>query len=124
MTRRVPVRVLVWFGVFGAPAAWTLQHVTGYALTEAGCQEAGRRWDLAVDGWTIAVTATAAAVAVLAWLAAIATWRATRDAGEEPPPPSRIHFLSVMGMTLTPLFLLIILMSGIGAVVLSECVQS
>jgi hypothetical protein len=32
--------------------------------------------------------------------------------------------MSVMGMTLTPLFLMIILMSGLGAVLLKECVQS
>ena len=123
MTRRIPVHVLVWLGVLGAPTAWTAQHVIGYTLTEAGCQEASRNWDLAVDAWTIAVTAVAAAVALLAWVAAFATWRATRDAGDE-PPPSRIHFLSVMGMTLTPLFLMIILMSGIGAVALTGCAQA
>lgn len=119
----VAPRVLVWFGVLGAPAAWTAQHVAGYALTEITCQEAGRTWNVAMDTWTIAVTATAAAIGVLAWVAAIASWRATRDAGED-PPPSRIHFLSIMGMTLTPLFLMIILMSGLGAAFLPECVQS
>jgi hypothetical protein len=119
----VSPRVLVWFGVLGAPAAWTAQHISGFALTEASCQEVAQTWDVALETWTIAVTAGAAAVGVLAWLAAIATWRATRDAGDD-PPPSRIHFLSIMGMTLTPLFLMIILMSGLGAILLPECVQS
>lgn len=119
----VPRSALLWFGVLGAPAAWTAQHIAGFALTEARCQEVGRVWDIPMDTWTIAVTAPAAVIAALAAAASVVTWRATRDAGHE-PPPSRIHFMSVMGMTLAPLFLLIILMSGLGAIFLPECVQS
>ena len=103
--------LLLWFGLLGAPAAWVAQHVTGYALTEAACQEAG--FDFPVDGVTIAVTAAAGVVAALAGVAAVATWRATRDGGQR---TARKHFMATMGMTLTPLFLMIILMSGIGSV--------
>jgi hypothetical protein len=120
---QIPLGVLLWFGVLGAPTAWTLQHVAGFTLTEARCQEVSRTWVVPMDTWTAAVTAMAALIAVLAGVAALASWRRTRDAGED-PPESRIHFMSVMGMTLTPLFLMIILMSGIGALVLPECVQS
>jgi hypothetical protein len=113
--------LLVWFGVLGAPAAWAIQHVAGFGVGQAACSRA--RLGVAVDPWTIGLTAGAAAIAVLAGLAAVVTWRATRDAGEE-PPASRVHFLAVIGMTLTPLFLAIILMSGIGAVSLGACHQS
>jgi Mn2+/Fe2+ NRAMP family transporter len=109
--------VRAWFGLFGAPAAWTVQHVTGYALSEAACDRGG----LDLDAWTIAVTAAAAAVAVLAGVAALATYRAT-PSGDE-PPASRVRFLAILGMTVAPLFLAIILMSGIGVTVLVDCHQ-
>jgi hypothetical protein len=119
---RLTVPAMLAFGVLGAPAAWTTQHVTGFALTQAECS-AAYRCDVAFDGVTIAVMATAAAVALLAELSAIAVFRQTRDAGEE-PPGSRIHFLAIVGMTIGPLFLAMILMSGLGAVFLAPCTQS
>ena len=69
------------------------------------------------------MTAIAATIAVLAGCSAIAVFRATRDVGED-PPGSRIHFLSIVGMTIAPLFVAIILMSGVGSVVLTNCHQS
>ena len=117
-----PLALMLWFGVLGAPAAWTTQHVTGFALTQAECGP-GYRGRLALDGLTIAVTAAAAAVAMAAELSAITVFRRTRDAGEE-PPASRIHFMSIIGMTIGPLFLAIILMSGLGVVLLENCRQS
>jgi hypothetical protein len=120
---------LMWFALLGAPAAWTLQHVTGYALTEAACGRAGSGWDVPVDGATAAVTAAAAAVAVLAGLSALRLWRDTRPAegvggAEEAPPRGRVHFLATVGMAIAPLFLAIILMSGLAAIVLANCQQS
>jgi hypothetical protein len=123
---RPPVRtLLLWLGVFGAPAAWALQHITGFALADARCQEAGRGGGLVahLDAWTLAITAVAAAIALAAEAAAIATLRATRGA-ESDPPLGRVHFLAIIGVTIAPLFLAIILMSGLGAVFLDECVQS
>jgi hypothetical protein len=119
---KLPNRALLWFGVLGAPFAWAVQHVAGFGLTEAACGLAGKRTGLALDPWTIAVTALGETVAVLAAIAAIAVFRSTRDAGEE-PPGSRIHFLSIIGMTISPLFALIILMGGLGSVFLANCVQ-
>ena len=111
-------RSLVWFGVLGAPSAWVLQHLTGYALSEAGC-----RGDVAIDPGTIAVSATAAAIAALATAASVVVWRATRGAGSA-PPAGRVHFMAVIGMTVAPLFLALVLMSGLGAVLIDGCVQS
>jgi hypothetical protein len=127
---RLPrLRTLSWFGLLGAPLAWTVQHVTGFALTQAQCGGAGAGWDVHVDAWTIAVTAPAAAIAILAELASIKVFRETRSAegaggSEEPPPKGRVHFLATVGIVISPLFLFIILMSGLGTVFLPECVQS
>ena len=119
--------LLVWFGVFAAPAAWALQHVTGIELQYASCHDnaPGPGFDFNVDAWTLVITLAAAAIAVAGGLASVAAWRATREAEEDDAPPAgRIHFLSVIGMTITPLFLAIILMSGLGVVFLPSCVQS
>jgi hypothetical protein len=119
---RLRLPALLAFGVIGAPAAWALQHVTGFALTQANCGTAFRD-NLAFQGLTLGVMATAAVVAVLAELSAIAVYRRTRDAGPD-PPGSRMHFLAIVGMTIGPLFLAIILMSGLAAAFLDTCTQS
>ncbi|HXE45714.1 MAG TPA: hypothetical protein VN635_11000 [Conexibacter sp.] len=115
---------LLWFGVLGAPAAWALTHLAGVELSQASCMEAARGggWNLHFDAWTIAVFATMAAIAVAAEVAAVLTFRATRDASSA-PPRGRIHFLAIIGMTIGPLFLAMILMGGLGAVLLERCQQ-
>jgi hypothetical protein len=118
----LPSRALVWFGLLGAPGAWVAQHLTGYALTEAACNEAGRGWDVPIDALTAALTAAAAALAVLAGLAALAAFRSTRGAGGK-PPAARVHFLGIAGIVVAPLFLAIIVMSGVGVIVLEGCRQ-
>ena len=40
------------------------------------------------------------------------------------PPAGRTHFLAMIGMAITPLFLAMIAMSSAGAVVFRGCVQS
>ena len=118
---------LMWFGLLAAPFAWAAQHVAGVALTIGACHDntAGPDLGIHVDTWAAVVTAAAAFVAVLALLSAIAAWRSARDADDsDPPPAGRIHFLGIVGLTISPLFLAIILMSGLGTIFLSECVQS
>ena len=119
--------LLMWFGLFAAPAAWALQHVSGIELQYAQCHDntPGPAYGIHVDAWTLVITIAAAAIAVLGGLASIAAWRATRDAEDDDAPPAgRIHFLSVIGMTITPLFLALILMAGLGEVFLPSCLQS
>lgn len=130
----IPVDAVVWFGVLGAPLAWTTMFVFGMGMTLAACNPGGGPWGIPVDTWTIVATALAAAVAVLALAASIAMFRATREPGEEwtrlthveedPPPEGRVHFLATVGITIAPLFFFIIMMSGLGALNLVTCRQS
>lgn len=115
---------LLWFGVLGAPLAWALQLAAGFGLTQATCgaAAAGGGWDLHLDAWTIAVAAVAVTTSLAALAAAIATFRAVRGAGSD-PPAGRILFLAVIGIAIAPLFAAMILMSGLGAVLLTPCVQ-
>jgi len=124
-TRRLSPGLLAWFGVFGAPAAWTLQHVFGMGLTLAACDRAGSARDIAVNGVTTVLTIAAATVGVLAGVSAILAFRATRGIEESAAPPrGRIFFLSIVGMTVTPLFIAIIVMSASGVLSLTLCRQS
>ena len=114
------IRLLMWFGLFGAPGAWMLMHLAGFGLTQARCDAAGASVD--VRGWTTALLALTVVVAAASEAAAIFVFRRTRDAGEL-PPGSRVHFFSVIAMTIGPLFLIIILMEGLGALLLPQCLQ-
>ena len=116
-----------WFGVLGPPFAWAAQHVAGISIGLADCPDntRGPGWSVPVDGLTIAIGAAAAAVAVLGGVASVAAFRATRDAEEDDAPPAgRIHFLAMIGMTITPLFLAIIVMSSAGGIAAIGCTQS
>jgi hypothetical protein len=123
MSERRQTAALLWFGVLGAPVAWVVQFLFGYAVTEAACDAAGTRWGIPVDAWAAIATAVAGVIAALAGVAAVTTFRATRGRGGE-PPAGRIHFLATVGITLAPLFLCIIVLNGIGAILLTNCHQS
>ena len=125
--RRPGQGTLAWVGALGPPFAWAGQHIGGYALGLANCPDGtvGPGWRVAVDPWTIVLGGVAAFVAVASGVAAFAAWRLTREAEDDDAPPmGRNHFLAVIGMTITPLFLAIILMSSTGALVANGCQQS
>jgi hypothetical protein len=114
------VKRLVWFALLGPPLAWALQFVLGYGVTEAACPPGKATGS--VNGWTIALTVAAALVTVLAGLSAIRVYRATSDVElDGAPPEGRIYFMSIVALTITPLFLAIIVMNGVGVLALDKC---
>jgi Ca2+/H+ antiporter len=116
---------LLWFGVAGAPLSWVAQFSFNYWLTEADCSLAGTRWGIALNAWVIGATVLAAAVALAAGLTAAFLFRATSGVEVESSPPlGRVRFLATVGIAITPLFLAIILMNGVGATILPDCHQS
>ena len=112
----------MWFGLFGAPAAWAVSHLAGFGVVQASCNAAGRTWNTHERTWVVVIMVVAVLVALASLAASVFAFRRTRDAGET-PPASRVHFLSVIGMTIGPLFVVIILMSGLGAALLPRCLQ-
>ena len=50
-----------WFGLLGAPLAWTVQLVVGFGVTEARCEPGGSRWGVSVDTWEITLMIAAGA---------------------------------------------------------------
>jgi hypothetical protein len=118
---RLSLNVLMWFGLLGAPSAWVVQFLISYWFSETAC--AGPRRAAPVDTATAIATGLAIAVAVAAGLSGLAVMQATKGQGDA-PPPGRVHMLGIVGLTISPLFLMIIIFNGIGVLVLPECVQS
>lgn len=115
---------LLWFGVLGAPLAWTGLHVVGFGANTAACNDFGAAHSVDPNVWALALTISAGLVAAGALTAAIVMWAATRTDENAAPPVGRMHFLATLGLILGPLFLFMILMAGLGATVLPQCVQS
>jgi uncharacterized membrane protein len=118
-----PVSPVLWFAVLGAPGAYAIQLGLGYWLTEAACSPTGNQWGISLSAWAIVVSALAALTAIGAGLTSIWLYRRHGDR-HDPPPAGRIAFLAAVGMTLSTLFLVLILMTGVGVVTFRVCNQS
>jgi hypothetical protein len=112
--------LLLWFGVFGAPAAWTLLLVAGYAFEEVDCSAGSKHWHF--DSWTgsLALFVAAAAVGVAAALASFANWRAAQRPGAA-DVRGRLAWTAFAGLLLSGLFLALILFTGLGVTSLDPC---
>ena len=117
------VSPVLWFAVLGAPGAYAAQLGLGYWLVEAECSPTGGQWGISLSTWAIAVTVLAAAAAIASGLTSLWLYRRTGDR-HEPPPAGRIAFLAAIGMTVSSLFLVLILMTGAGVLTFHVCNQS
>lgn len=112
----------VWFGVAAGPAAWTIQHIFGYGLSEFTCDRGAGASATTFDAGAAIVSGVAVLVALAGLVAALTVFRGTED--HTPPPEGRRHFLGAVGLTTGPLFIAMMLMSGIGSIVLEKCHQA
>jgi hypothetical protein len=118
--------LFAWLGVTLPPWAWAVQHGFGWGSGVAACPDnrTGAGSSVPVNGIAIVLGAAAVALILTGGASALLAYRATRGSDDtDAPPAGRIHFLSVIGLTIAPLFLAIVLMSTTGAVVLN-CTQS
>jgi hypothetical protein len=125
--RRPSADLLMWTGLFAAPAAWAGQHVAGLSLEIARCHDnaVGASPSIPVDAITLVIGIVAAIFATLGIASAVGAWLSARDVDDDDAPPAgRIHFMGVIGMTTSPLFLAMIVMSTAGGIAIMECVQS
>jgi hypothetical protein len=121
----------LWFGLFGAPVAWSLQLLASYALVAHGCYPDAEPMTMpVVPGLRTLVLGTgvaALAVALLAGGSAWRSWRATRhehggeheallEAGE-----GRTGFMALAGMLLGAVFALGIVMNVVPLLLLQPC---
>jgi hypothetical protein len=122
--RLLRLELFQWYGLLGAAIAWTAQLVLGYGVTVARCSTGGD-FALAVDTWEVVLIVVAGGLALLGEAAAIAVFLETRALEhDDPPPDGRRHFFASAAVIGNILFLMIILLSGIGIIAHSPCHQS
>lgn len=135
-THAAPARHLVglgalWFGLFGAAAAWSIQELVGYAVIAHACYASWRPLPGSSIGgvWTIAlvVSLLTLLVAAAAALTAHRSWRRTRqehrsaerrqlEAGE-----GRVRFMALSGLIVSSIFLFNIVMNTIVLFLVPAC---
>jgi hypothetical protein len=116
---------LQWFGLFGAALTWTVQLVVGFGVTIARCGPANAVLGVDVQAWELALMGTGIALALLAEAAALNILWQTRNVDYGgPPPEGRRHFFALAASIGNVLFLVVIVLSGTGAVFHQPCTQS
>ena len=116
---------LQWFGLFAAALIWTAQLVIGFGLTVARCGAAGAEWGIDLHTWELVLMAIGIVVTLSAEGAALTVFLSTRELEHDDPPPlGRRHFFASAAALGNVLFLVIILLSGIGVIVQSPCHQA
>jgi hypothetical protein len=112
--------LLLWFGVFGAPAAWTLLLALGYAFEEVDCSRGSRHWAFDSGTANLALFVATVLVAVAAGAASLGSWREAQrpEAGDV---RGRLTWTAFAGILVSGLFLSLILFTGIGITSLDPC---
>ena len=121
----------LWFGLFGAPAAWSMQLMVNYALTAHGCypgSEPRATPDFGgLSTLVLVISVAALTVAAAAGGAAWRSWRASRTEhpGDHAYPletgAGRTRFMALAGLLLSGLFLLGVVMATIPLFFVPPC---
>jgi hypothetical protein len=121
----------LWFGLFGAPVAWSLQLLASYALVAHGCYPDAEPMTMpVVPGLRTLVLGTGVAALALALLAGGSAWRSWRatqhehDDGHEAlleAGEGRTRFMALAGMMLSAVFVLGIVMNVVPLLLLRPC---
>ena len=116
---------LQWFGLLAGGLAWTGQLVVGFGVSDAACSAGSAGWGIDVHAWEVALTAAGVTAALVAEVAAVTLFLETRNTKETDAPPwGRRHFFASAAILGNFLFIVVILMTGIGTLAHSPCTQS
>ena len=123
--RRRTLEILQWLGLLVGALVWAAQHVVGFGVAEVQCSPGGAHFGISNDVWQASLMAVAAVAIVGAEAAAVTVFFATRPTSyEAEPPPSRIRFFAIAAMVANVIFLMIVLLNGVGSIVNIPCRQS
>lgn len=123
----------LWFGLFGAAVAWSVQLLVDYVVAAHSCFPRLYPLDTPTIGraplwWiTVIVSVVMLIVGVLGGLAAVRSWTATRhetgghtqwalDTGE-----GRTRFMATAGLVTSAIFIVAILVTTASAIVVTPC---
>ena len=126
-----PSNLFLWFGVGGGAVAFAVQFVAGLAFSFAQCSGPGRglpvrTWQvgLASAGFVVGLASTAVAATIFLRTYRVGDVFAEERRGDGSAPPlGRIHFLSIVGLTVNFLVLIIMVLDGVGTA-LHSCMQT
>jgi len=121
----------LWFGLFGAAAAWSVQELASYALLAHACYPSWYPLAAPVTSaaWPFAAVVSLAAllVSVAAVLTALRAWRHTRLGRAEAKAhhaevgEGRVSFMALSGVLVSSIFLSNIVMNAIVLFVVPPC---
>jgi hypothetical protein len=116
VTRPAPGLGLLWFGLFGAAAAWSVQELVSYAVIAHSCYPDWQpRTVPTVSGtWTIALLVGLVMLAV-GVTGTLTAWRASQRTQQRP------HFMAAAGLGVSGLMLYTILLNLIALFMVSPC---
>jgi hypothetical protein len=93
---------MLWFGLFGAPAAWSVQTLVNFPVAAHGCFPRMLPLPVPVTGGlrgiVFAVSLLALAVCVAATVVALRTWRRTREEHQPSSGRGAAHAPSVAAL--------------------------
>ena len=131
---RPPSNPVLWFGVLGGGAAWTVEFVTGLYFSWAQCNQPDGRTRLPLRDWQTGLAAAGALVGLIALGVCLRIYLQTHRIGDVAreerrgdgyaPPVGRVHFLAVVGLTVNTIVIVIMLLTAIAAPNLAFCQQS
>jgi hypothetical protein len=106
------------FSFFAGPAAWALQILIGYVLSTLACQSGSKVW-------IYILSAAVALIVIVSGFLAFRTWRdyarGRQALTDMEADISRQEWVALAGTLLSTMFLLPILMTGIGIIFLNPC---
>jgi hypothetical protein len=118
--------LLQWIGFLVGGPVWFAEYIAGIGVTQAVCNPASGQWGIPNDAVQLGLMSFAGACTIVALAASVVVFRATHGEVEEqdPPPPGRIHFFAVASIGGNVIFLIVILLTGIGTIVDRTCHQA
>ena len=118
--------LLLWFGIFAAPLAWTVQIFVAPDLNEVLCLPGadgsgrGTVFGMDVEIFLVGLSAAAALIAVLGGVSAYSCLRRLRSGGDE-TPGARASWMASAGVFVSLLFLLAIVVGFVPMIFLEAC---
>ena len=116
---------LQWVGFLVGGPVWFAEFLAGIGASEAVCNPASGRWGIPHDAVQLGLMVFAAVCVLVALAASAIVFRETYEVEEQDPPPQgRIHFFAAASLGGNVVFLMIILLTGIGTIVDRACHQA
>jgi hypothetical protein len=120
-----PHRRALWFGLFGAPAAWAVQLISNYALLAHFCFPTTTPLSAPTFGGTravaIVVTAVLLIVAIVALLTSLRSARMTGETDATDAGPGRVRFMARASVLVSGIFVYGILMAALPLISMRPC---